>query len=122
MEADVARARQQQHATSESNDSAAKTGGPAKESEDSNAAKGTAPAKDTEEAGVQPPGNSDQHVISPTDRTSRRRKVKFDITTTEVVAGEKASLKVNGESQENQGEGVLRPCLLSSDNTRRADI
>lgn len=105
LEADVARARQQD-ATSLPNTRSEGTSKPAKENGDSNAATVTTPAKEAEEAHAHPPENSDRGVISPTDGTPRRRKVKFDVQA-EILTGEGTSSRVGGASQENQGEGLI---------------
>lgn len=101
LEADVARARQQQTQPNTRREGVPKS---VKENGDSNAAKVTTSAKETEEAHAHPPENSDRGVISPTDGTPRRRKVQFDIKA-ETVTGEGASSGVDSGSQEHEGDG-----------------
>ncbi|KAH0840227.1 hypothetical protein J3R83DRAFT_1231 [Lanmaoa asiatica] len=99
LEADVARAHQQPASQPNSRGEGAPK--PAKENRDSNAAKLTAPAKEAEEVHAHPTENPDRGVISPTDGTPRRRKVKFDIKA-ETTTGGGAGSGINNESRENE--------------------
>lgn len=120
LEADVARARQQTASLPNTRSEGASK--PAKENEDSSAAKVTTPTKEAEEAHAYPSENSDRAMILPTDGTPRRRKVQFDIKT-EAVTGEGASAGVDGEFQQNEGEGCWpHPLLPGTDDIRRIDI
>ncbi|KAG8218969.1 hypothetical protein J3R82DRAFT_4711 [Butyriboletus roseoflavus] len=104
LEADVARARQQ-HPASLPNSRSEGSSELVKESGISNAPIITTPAQEAEEVHEHPPENLDRGVMSPTDGTPRRRKVKFDIQAG-IPTGEGASSAADGEYREDEGEGL----------------